>query len=157
MTALASFENILYVIIGLLWVAFSFYNAKKKKDKKNALVPKSEKKSIIESLINEIGLQDQQSEPVYDQPSDDIDQQEPEPVQIQAEEPTEIFSYDDDYEESNFNPAEHVIGKKPTAPIIKKEEVSTINKKSSSIKGVKNKIDLRKAVIYSEILKKVYF
>ena len=156
MTALASFEDILYVIIGLLWVIFSVYNAKKKKEQKNAQAPKSEKKSILESLIDEIGIKNDQPEPSYYQPSDDIDHIEPEPVSVPHEESSEAFSYDDYYEESNYNPIDNVIENKPPSPIAKIDEVYAIKKKSSK-KGVKNKIDLRKAVIYSEILKKVYF
>ena len=155
MTAHASFEDILYVIIGLLWVVFSVYNAKKKKDKKNAPAPKSEKKSILVSLMNEIGIKNEQPEPSYYQPSNDVDFPEPETVPVQPEEQSEVFSYDDYYEESNYNPIDNVIEKKPMKPV-KEDKAYAINKKSS-YRGVKNKIDLRKAVIYSEILKRVYF
>ena len=157
MTAFASFEDFLYIIIGLLWVVYSFYNAKKKKDKKNAPAQTSGKKSILESLINELGIQDKQPEPSLYQPSDDINHIEPEPVHVETEEPSEVFSYDDYYEESNYNTIDNVIEKKPPLPMAKIDEAYSLNKKSSSKKGVRNKIDLRKAVIYSEILKKVYF
>lgn len=157
MTALTSFEDIIYIIIGLLWIIFSFYNAKKKKKEKNASAPKSEKKSILESLINEIGLQDEKSERSFYESPQDIDQVEPKSVPILTEDTDKIFSYDDDYEESNYNSTVDVIEKKPLVPITEIDEAYNTDNISSVNKKIKKNIDLRKAVIYSEILKKVYF
>ncbi len=157
MTALASFEDFLYVIVGLLWIVFSFYNAKKKKDKKNAPTPKSEKKSILESLIDEIGLQDKQTEPSFYESSSNIDQEENEPDPLPTEETQEVFSYDDYYEESNYNSPVDVIERKPLVSAKVKEDKNYRIRKSSFDSKTKNNIDLRKAIIYSEILKKVYF
>ncbi len=157
MTALASFEDFLYIIIGLLWIVFSFYNAKKKKNKKNEPAPKSEKKSILESLINEIGIQDNQPEPSLYKPSESVDHIEDEPASELVEESEPVFSYDDYYEESNYNSPNDVIEKKPLLPINKIEDKNYRIKKASYNKSSRKNIDLRKAVIYSEILKKVYF
>ena len=89
MTALASFEDIIYIIIGLLWVAFSFYNAKKKKNAKKVPTPANKQKSMLESLLNEIRDEDQKNDPSLYEPAQEIDQHEEEPMHIEKE----IFSY----------------------------------------------------------------
>ncbi len=157
MTALASFEDFLYIIVGILWIIFSFYNAKKKRAKKNAPSQKSEKKSILDTLIDEIGLKDEQAEPSIYESDTNIDHIESEPDQPLPKETHEVFSYDDYYEESNYNSTVDVIEEKPS--VVKKviEDDNYRIKKSSVIKKTRKNIDLKKAIIYSEILKKVYF
>lgn len=158
MTAQASYEDLLYIVLGLVWIAFSFYNAKKKKQAKNAPAPTGEKKSILESLIDEMGLQDEKTPPpVYESPQeintvgDEIGER-----ALPYEEPEKVFSYDDYYEESNYDHTINVIEKKRTTPIGKVTTVDNGTKKLS-VKKKGAKINLRKAVIYSEILKSPYF
>lgn len=158
MIAHASFEDFLYVIAGIIWIAFSYYNAKKKKQAKKAPAPASKKKSIIESLFDEIGPKDEHVDSPYYEPEQEIYEKshevdnEPAP----AIEPEKVFSYDDFYEEGNYNPIPDVIEKKSSLPINKISDKNYMTKRSS-IKKRNKKINLRKAVIYSEILNKPKF
>ena len=154
MTVLASFEDIIYIIIGLLWVAFSFYNAKKKKNAKKVPTPANKQKSMLESLLNEIRDEDQKNDPSLYEPAQEIDQHEEEPMHIEEE---EIFSYDDYYEESNPKSTIDVITQTTNTPVTTIDDNPLKVKTINTIKKRKNIINLRKAVIYSEILKKVYF
>jgi len=155
MTSLASFEDFIYIIIGLLWVAFSFYNAKKKKNAKKDPAPANKQKSMLESLLNEMGYEDNKNDSALSEPVQEVYKSEDEPIQTEAA--SEIFSYDDDYEESNSESTIDVITQELNTPIKTVDNNLTKVKTNSTIKKTKNKIDLRKAVIYSEILKRVYF
>lgn len=154
----SSFEDFLYIILGLAWIIFSFYKAKKKKREKEASSQTSEKKSFVDSLLNEIGLQDEQEDPHFSEPyREEIDQSEPELIPVTNKELEKVFSNDDYYEESNYNSTDDVIEKEPLMPIRKRDEAYNISEESSTKMKIRKNIDLRKAVIYSEILKKVYF
>lgn len=157
MTALASFEDFLYIIIGILWIAFSFYNAKKKKDAKKKQPPTNKQKSMLESLLGEVGYDNDQEESVlYKKENNHVNT---DPIAIKTEETTEVFSYDDYYEESNYKPKIDVIEKEkePIIPNIEKDNNYSETQKNNTSKKGKKKINLRKAVIYSEIINKVYF
>jgi len=155
MTTLASFEDIIYVIIGILWIAFSFYNAKKKKDAKKASDPTIKHKSVLDSILGEIGYNNEPADSALYKK--ETNQAEVEPATLQMEESSEVFSYDDDYEESNFKSPIDVIEKESFTPNINKAKDHSKNIKKNPNKRIKKKIDLRKAIIYSEIIKKVYF
>ena len=157
MTAYASFEDFLYIIAGIIWIAFSFYNAKKKKQAKKTPVPKNKQKSLLESLFDEIGVKDDPKDSIYNEQTQDTYESEPEiesePVLV--DEPEKVFSYDDLYEEGNYNSVNDVIERKSSTTL--REIRVTDNKIRSSIKKKRKKINLRKAVIYSEILNKPKF
>lgn len=154
----ASFEDFIYIILGLAWIIFSFYKAKKKKKEKEAQSQTSEKKSFVESLLNEMGLQDEQEDPHFSEPyREDINQDELELNPSANEEVEKVLSYDDYYEEGNYNSIDDVIEKEPQMPIKKTGGTNKIPDKSFANAKIRKNIDLRKAVIYSEILKKVYF
>ena len=153
MTALASFEDIIYIIVGLLWVAFSFYNAKKKKNAKKGPVPTNKQKSMLESVLSEMGYEDNKNDSALSEPVQEV-YHEDEPIPEAA---AKIFSYNDYYEESNSESTIDVITQELNTPIRAVDDNLTKIKINSTIKKTKNKIDLRKAVIYSEILKRVYF
>lgn len=153
----SSFEDFLYIIIGLVWIAFSFYKAKKKKQEKNKPSQTSEKQSFVDSLLNEIGFHDEVNEPSDDDPYQVENNVDTNLNPTADEEPETVFSYDDYYEESNHNSAADVIEKKPLLANSEIEKAYKIyDKRNANNKSRKN-IDLRKAVIYSEVLKKVYF
>jgi len=161
MAVYASFEDFIYIVLGLAWVIYSAYNAKKKQKAKNKPTSTSEKKSILDSLINEIGLNDEKEEANISSSPKDVHYNEDDinPEIIPSDEPQRLFSYDDEYEENNFSTPVYII---ENEPIITSDKVDTnhITSKNESLvkkKTTKKRIDLRKAVIYSEILKKVYF
>lgn len=161
----ASFEDFLYIALGLVWVIYSAYSAKKKKEAKNNPASVKKSKSFIETVISEMGYTAEQTAPVTESTPDNtsyIDDDFEEEV-APYEEPEKIFSYDDEYEESNYNPASNVIETplvdiddepivEVSSNICPKEDAYIIKSKSR-----KKIIDLRKAVIYSVILKKVNF
>lgn len=156
MTAYASFEDFLYIILGIVWIAFSFYKAKKKKQSQKEGPTTSKKKSILESLFDEIGIKEDDTETIYQEPSQDLFEHEIENKPVLVDEPNEVFSYDDFYEESNYIPTNTVKEKKRST----ETNVTTdLNYKINKLNVLKKnmKINLRKAVIYSEILKKPDF
>ncbi len=167
MVAYASVEDFLYILIGIIWVAFSFYKAKKKKktpDKKQGQNPIKEEPSFLDSLLDELGMdtvtpvKPQEEQPYVPYSFDDEDiiekYKSAEYDEESQSKPTKIFSYDDIYEESNYSEATDVNVKKKSA--IKSDTTIILKEKKPSGKKQKN-IDLRKAVIYSEILKRQYF
>ncbi len=161
MVIYASYEDYLYIIVGIVWVIFSYYNAQKKKKAKEADNQGAEKKpSFLDSLIEEIGLKTDEATPVYSEPyyEDDEIIEKPAPQSytddVAQVEDSKTFSYDDYYEESNYQPPSDVNVNKRS-----QKEYNTTTEITDTIKPTKTvkKVDLRKAIIYSEILKKKYF
>ena len=166
MVVLASFEDFLYIILGLAWVIYSAYNAKKKQKAKNNPASAGKNKSFLDSIISEIGLPTEQPKPVDAklEQDDEYHFDEDEPEIMPTHESQKLFSYDDEYEESNYTPPFNVVETETVVVSTKvgstnveiakelKEDVYTIKKKKS-----RKRIDLRRAVIYSVILKKVHF
>ncbi len=144
-----SFEDIIYVVIGVLWIAYSIYKGTKKgraksRKERTPTDPEEKKKSVFDTFLDDILAKE---EPVlYTPPAEDT---------ITAEEKVEekVFSYDDDYEESNHQERFNVIKDKPESDIKIETEPTIV----PSRKRKKPRIDLRKAVIYSEILNRRYF
>ncbi len=144
-----SFEDIIYVVIGVLWIAYSIYKGTQKgraksRKEQTPTDPEEKKKSVFDTFLDDILAKE---EPVlYTPPAEDT---------ITAEEEVEekVFSYDDDYEESNYQERFNVIKDKPESDIKIEAEPTIV----PSRKRNKPRIDLRKAVIYSEILNRRYF
>lgn len=150
-----SFEDYLYILVGIIWVAFSIYKGlqKKKTLAKNPQVNEEDegqekKKSFFDQFLNEIIKE----EPVpYESVADEETAKET--VIVEQEKTVEVFSYDDAVEESNFKDVTNVYENKPTTDLMHQQELKS-RKKS---RQVKPRFDLRKAVIYSEILNRRYF
>ena len=164
MVVYASVEDFLYILAGIFWVVFSFYNSKRKKNakivKQNDKPKEESSHSLINSLMEEMGLEtvkqpEQVSEP-HLETEGIIIKSESEPIQDvnSTVEPQNIFSFDDSYEESNDIPMADVIEK--YGQIGDQEQDSILNDSITYEKRSK-KFDLRKAIIYSEILRKQYF
>jgi hypothetical protein len=145
-----SFEDFIYILIGIIWIAFSIFQGQKKKRQKSSQPTTQKKKSFFETLLDEVAKENQQEEQAPDL------QNEIEPVPSKTAESTisdHKFSYDDYYEERNYDEAEEAVIER--GPI---EKTPIPNKlKPQAVKRRKIKFDLRKAVIYSEILKPRYF
>lgn len=147
----ASFEDYIYILVGIVWIAYSIYKgtqkSKSRQNKPNNTEPVKKKKSVFETFIDNIIVEEKplpyvaESEEIIFDDVEIVDKQE------------KVFSYDDYYEESNFQSDLNV----------NKNEVETESKikqeirKSSSVKRKNPRIDLRKAVVYSEILNRRYF
>jgi hypothetical protein len=146
-----SFEDFFYILIGIVWIAFSIYQGQKKRKQKTSPQQTAEKKkSFFETLLDEVTEKNQQFEETY--ADDDIQDTEP----IKSVEDTfedKKFSYDDYYEERNYEEAEDVIIK--NEPLTQPEHNQ--KQKPGPRKRRIPRFDLKKAVIYSEILKPKYF
>jgi len=146
-----SFEDFFYILIGIVWIAFSIYQGQKKRKQKTTSTPTAEKKKgFFESLLDEVNEKSQQFEETYEH---DI---KPELETIKAEEDIfeeQKFSYDDYYEERNYEEAEEAVSESESF----KKSVFDQQLKPSRRKKGRPRFDLKKAVIYSEILKPRYF
>lgn len=146
-----SFEDYFYILIGIIWIAFSIYQGQKKRKQKTSPQTTTEKKKgFFETLLDEVTEKNQQFEETFSYD----DMQDTEPVKSDGDVFEEKkFSYDDYYEERNYEEAEDVI--------IKNEPLAqpTYNQKlkPNPRKKRKPRFNLKKAVIYSEILKPKYF
>lgn len=171
MVAYASVEDFLYILIGIAWVVFSFYKAQKKKKAPGKKQPQPQKTeetketpSFLDSLLDELGVEmepeqkKEDDEPYipYNYDEDLIEKTYVTDVHKEniRKEQSEVFSYDDIYEESNYTEVTDVNDKKKSA--FETNTTSVFEDKKPSLKKQK-KVDLRKAIIYSEILKRQYF
>ena len=142
-----SYEDIIYIVIGILWIAYSIYKGtqKAKSKGKTAEPVESEepKKSVFESFLDDIIVEEGQ-DPYAPQP-DVIEEQ------VVEKKKEKVFSYDDYYEEGKYR--ERVADKDiKIEPTIKFER----DKKLDPSKRKKPRFNLRKAVVYSEILNRRY-
>ena len=148
-------EDFIYLLLGVAWVLFSIYNAKKKKERKIANSTTSKKQnsttapSILDSLVKEIGLKEN-----FDSPYSDLHKSESTDPVMKPE--ASVFSYDDYYEEGNFENEKAVLVTEAGTTKRDKSELLSV-KKTKITKDTFRTIDLRKAVLYSEILNKKYF
>ncbi len=139
-----SFEDFLYILVGLIWLAFSVYKGvKKKKPQPSSKEESSKRKSALETMMEQFMVEEPETI-VYETPS-------PDPVP-QTDTDEKIFSYDDIYEESNQLETSAVYDRRP------EPEKKVVTKPESTRKKKKiRRFDVRKAVIYSEILNRRYF
>lgn len=161
MVIYASYEDYLYILVGVVWVIFSYYNAqRKKKAKGEKKSPQKQSPSFLETLMDEFGGKEEEKSPVYSDPyyeNDDLvvkTEGYSDGINENHNYSDEVFSYNDYDKKSNYQA--------PTAVNVKKvlRKVDNVTSTDTVIKSTKNKvkkIDLKKAIIYSEILKKQYF
>ena len=151
-----SFEDILYVLIGLVWVAFSIYKGSQKK--KKAQRPEGEKvksKSAIEEILGEfLGVKEEEvvyqgdnTNEVHEEFSYD-EQDYPQTEATNA--PSEVFSSDEKYKEGNFFEEKRVY----TSGTKNNDRLKVSTKPELITKRKRPRFNVRKAIIYSEILKK---
>lgn len=151
-----SFEDFLYVAIGLVWVAYSIYRGKQKqKDAQKPEGEKSKRKSAIEELLgnfldikeDDVVYQDEEVENTTEEIVFDEDKN----VEINvADTPSEVFSYTDVDKEGNFLEEKAVYTsetKKYDRLFIKKDTKPVTKRK-------KPRFNVKKAIIYSEILRR---
>ena len=149
-------EEFIYIILGVLWLVASIYRATKK-GKKPTGQPATEKphaqeesrmsdaRSLIEELLG--GQQVEIPEPVSQEISsfeDDFQEEEVEPIN----------SFQSEYAKFGFKGPEKLSGEGEQAlgKITFEDQLKEVTKK----KPGQNKIDLRKAIIYSAILERPY-
>lgn len=149
-----SFEDYIYIVVGVIWIAYSIYKGTQKGKSKTRKPAKSQnqeekKKSVFETFFDEI-LVDEKQNP-YEAVPDEIEVKEFDIVDEKVEE--EVFSFDDYYEESNLQSKIEVSEVESIVQNQQKKDLEI----TPSKKRRKPRIDLRKAVIYSEILNRRYF
>lgn len=160
-----SYEDLIYILIGIIWIGYSIYKGvQKNKAAKTTTTGKpseTKSKSFLEKFLDELAEQGEKSIEHAPPEKATITEQEfvtePEFVtekkNVTKNGEREFFSYDDNYEKSNFDESSDVY--KPDAvtgtEIVKKAKYREKPKKR------KTKIDMKKAVIYSEILNPRYF
>ena len=109
-----SIEDIIYIVIGIVWIAYSIYKGTQKSREKQkrpdtTSKPSQDRKSVFESFINDIITEEDESP--YVQSAEEI--QEPEVEKLADSKPPErkkVFSYDDYFEESNYRREKSVYG-----------------------------------------------
>jgi hypothetical protein len=149
-------ENFIYLLILIAWIVFALYRQSQKK--KAAVKPTTSKpgmrdeaqpfKSLGEILFGQ-SMQDMQMMPVEEEPDFSSRQ---EGISI------EPFSPEETYMESGQERVEKRMPEKPgkTNETILKEEGSSDLKSGEKRGNPLENFDLRKAVIYSEILRRPY-
>ena len=150
MIAKGSFEDFLYIFIGLIWIGFSIYKAqqKKKSVSQSKSSPKKEK-SFFENLFNEF-INEEAENPYVTRTKEQTFANIGKAKDIQEK---KVFSYDDYHEQSNAFDDYDVIEKKTTVNTDSAKEIKTFKQKPKR----NSRIDLRKAVVYSEILNRKYY
>ena len=149
-----SFEDIIYIVIGVAWIAYSIYKGTKKSKegaakRKSNSKPQEKKKSVFETFFDKILVEEK---PVPYEPVDDDVEIDDGGVSEKTVE-KKVFSYDDYYEESNLQRVDSINEKSAASQSQRKRDL----KDTPSKKRKKPRIDLRKAVVYSEILNRRYF
>ncbi|RLD34512.1 MAG: hypothetical protein DRI88_01450 [Bacteroidetes bacterium] len=143
MLSKGSFEDFLYILIGIIWVAFSIYKGSKRKKQTQKQSVKKDK-GFFETLLEEVTKQDQQQV--------DIPYTQEIPLSETPLPPEErIFSYDDAYEEENYKEPEVILATDET------QQKTDLKTQSQTAERKKLRFDLKKAIIYSEILQPKYF
>ncbi len=152
-----SFEDYLYIIIGIVWVAVSIYKGAQKRKQSTSAPSSSDgkpKKNFLDSILEEFA---EKNSAIYDEP-EPREIEEVSPPQSRFQQSTNhqegVFSYDDVYEESNVNEYDDVYKEEP--PLTSPKTQILQKPKKPTIKRKKKRFDIRKAVIYSEILRPPY-
>ena len=149
-------EEFIYIIIGVIWIAASIYRATQKKKQGAQKKPGeqqvqeegtvSQTRSLLEELLN--GQQVSIPEPVVNEIYDEYEFEEAE------EEKKPFTSFQSEYENFGLKGIESLSGKGTSSHgrIMFKDELKDTVKKRQG----QNKVNLRKAIIYSAILERPY-
>ncbi|MBE0661592.1 MAG: hypothetical protein IH597_03910 [Bacteroidales bacterium] len=150
-------DDLIYILAGIAWVAYSIYNARQKKklkEERERTVPKAEPvyepepastptRSIFEEIFKEAGLNE------FDEELEE--NVKPATAEISAK--TQYFTYEDT--DIEIKAAEDLIKKE--APAFSEHFVAeNVPYHEMKEKTRSNIFDLRKAVIYSAILERPY-
>lgn len=159
-----SVEDFIYILIGIVWIAFSIYKGIKGSQKKKSEQLATEdsnhdqterasetsvKKSVFDSFLEEITRDDEVIPPI----PEEVIEEKKHTARFTDNVSAQPFSYDDFYEESNYKSKTDVYDdeRAATKPTKQKELYTYLQKRR------RPRIDLKKAVIYSEILNRRYF
>jgi hypothetical protein len=149
-----SFEDILFVLSGLVWVGYSLYRANKKKDQKSKSTHEnrsSGSNSLFDELLSQFANEGEQKETIVYE--NDLDVATPVSKLESNVDSNQPYSYDDIYEEDGRN---KTLFAEPTVQDeVKKENDNSAYRLDKQVHKNKS-FDLKSAFIYSEILKQKY-
>jgi hypothetical protein len=150
MLSKGSFEDYLYILIGLVWVVFSIYKGSKNK-KRSALQTNKKKtgKGLLETLFDEFTREEHPQEKIP-AVADDLVSEPPASAVIPSIE-QKVFSYDDLIEKSTYSEIENTETTAISQIELEKEPVLPVKQ------IVRRRFNFKKAIIYSEILQPKYF
>ncbi len=140
-----SFEDVLFVVLGLIWVVYSAYKSSNKKSKKQKVVTPKQKmpeNSFNDFLAEMLGAEQKEKEPEVAF----VNNKE----EVEKVAGNDIFSYSNEFKNEKTVKEEH-FDKSENDDLIKSMEIGG---KGETAKNVT--FNLRKAIIYSEILERKY-
>jgi hypothetical protein len=156
-------DNLLYIVIGIAWVAYSLYSARQKaiaKQQSSGLPPKgpsqssplpipggqSGGKSLLEDIFRELTAEPKQVPQANKPVSTSYPAQSKNPLTTETPKSFQGFKTVPD-SQSDF----------PLNDIENEPKKHTIHEKMTNIESSSKKFDLREAVIFSELLNRKYF
>jgi len=149
-----SFEDILFVLSGLVWVGYSVYRANKKKGQKSKSTngnSSSGSNSFFDELLSQFTNENEQKETfVYE---NDQDVATPETKLESNRDSTQPYAYDDIYEEGGWD--KRVLAEPTVQNEIEEVKDNSAYRLDKQVHK-KKPFDLKSAFIYSEILKQKY-
>lgn len=154
------FQLILYIIIVIVWLVLDNYRRIKKKqehtERRNTPAPRTETRekpnTTLEDILKEFGMQEE-PEPVVERKSRPVKKQE-RPVKATPKYETYESNIDKNYKFSSESWKKDVKTLGSIPDVIRKTEIKEPEKDRKSREKVD--FDLRKAIIWSEILKRPY-
>jgi len=140
-----SFEDVLFVVLGLIWVVYSAYKSSNKKNEKQKQatsegnMPES---SFDDFLAEMLGAEQKEKEPEVAFVNDK--------EEVEKVAGNDIFSFNDKFQNEKIVEEKH-FDQSGNDELIKSMEIGGENKPAKNVA-----FNLRKAIIYSEILERKY-
>ncbi len=149
-----SFEDFIYILAGLVWVAFSIYKGSQKQKKaKSGGAENKKSKSVIEDFIGDyLGVKEEivyQDEAVSSEKGEELIEETGEVEPQKGTYNPEVISFDDEYEKDNSFKEKVLL----TQEEDRIEKIRVTNDRKP-IRKKKLRFNVKKAVIYSEILRR---
>ena len=154
MSNYASFEDILFILAGLVWVAYSAYRANKKKAKSQLVTTNEDDKKakgFFDEFLEQFNVQEATEQKVSFENSYDVAT----PAANLESNITNgaLFSYDDVYEKKEDGNRNHEASTERNET---QEDVEISAEQRSFNRKASSSFNLKRAFIYSEILNNKY-
>ena len=168
-------EDLIYIIIGVLWLVFTFYTASKKKKQKqqeqanpSQSSQKPPGKNILEELFGKTELFEEKAKPVHPYSSTEVVFDD---FESESFENSDSVTFEDEYEDKGISSIETVgnkyyseADKVSFQELVKQAQSHRISETDSmdfhiedhKDKIIKKDFNLRKALIYQAILERPY-
>ena len=168
-------EDWIYIVIGLLWLVFTFYTSSKKRKQKLQEKPKpsqtshdSSEKNILEELFGKTEINKQHTDPLRPYSGNELVF---EGAEVENDDFTDTETFEDEYEDKGINSIETVgnryysdANKTSFQEVVKQAQSHRIDEvdavdlhiEEPDDEIIKKDFNLRKAVIYKAILERPY-